>query len=151
METDLVFRIGLFGLTLILIGVVTVVKVGMWWLRLALIDLLAVILLKQVEMIAQYVGVNLFDNLVSSFVTLLALLVILFAFIAAHQRKIDFERAERERYDALQQKNTQTLEQLEQMRSVAEKSGTGSWDWEIAYPLDSRPYVYEVRQGNHHE
>jgi hypothetical protein len=151
METDLVFRIGLFGLTLILIGVVTVVKVGMWWLRLALIDLLAVILLKQVAMISNYVGVDLFDDLISSFVTLLALMVILFAFIAAHQRKKDLERSERERYDFLQQKNAQTLEELEQMRSAAEKRGTGSWDWQIAYPLDSRPYVYEVRQGNRHE
>jgi hypothetical protein len=153
MEPDLIFRTGLLGLNVILIIVVAVVKVGMWWLRLAFIDLLAVILLKQIDMIGNYVGVDVFNDLVSSFVTLLALVAILVAFVAAHQRKVYLERAERERKIDLQRKHAQTIRELEQLRAESERR-SGSWDVQHAYPLNSRQLMYELNvefTGRYHE
>jgi hypothetical protein len=151
----LIFQIVLLSLTLILIVVIASVKVGAWWLRLAMIDLLATMLLRRIDAIGSFSGVELISDQTNGFITLLALWVMLVAFIAARQRHLYWMRAEEQRkldeqqqQIALQNKRRATIDDLERMREESEKRNGINWKLQTAFSQDSLDNVlYQVRDN----
>lgn len=128
---------------LIALGIVTMVivarvQVGVWWLRLALIDLLATILIKRLDVLALYFGVDLISDVLSNLITLLAISTILFAFIAAYVRRPYLARAERERQIDLRRRQRMTVEQLEALRAADEKRHGQAWETITSLRIISR-------------
>jgi len=118
----------LIFLALVAMLIVAGVEVGAWWLRLALIDLLAVILIKRLDVLARYFGVDLISDAVSSFITLLAISTILFVFVAAYMRRPYLSRAERERTVDLRTQQRLTVERLEALRAQDEQKHRQAWE-----------------------
>jgi hypothetical protein len=102
---------------LALIIVIASVKVGAWWLRLALIDVLAVMLVRRVNALGVFLGGDLISGTLNDFLTAIALLAIMGAFIAAWLRRKELGRIEKMR-----------VNRLEQMRYSSEKASP--WDYQ---------------------
>ncbi len=118
----------LLAIVMITIGVIALVHVGALWLRLALIDILAVMVIKRIEAIGEYLGSPLVSDSVSNLATLLALGAILFAFGAAYARRPYLMRAERERQVDLKQRHGRTIRYLEVLREQDEQKHRQAWD-----------------------
>jgi hypothetical protein len=117
-------------LIIVAIGLVTSVKVGAWWLRLALIDVLAVMLVKRLDNLGGLVGHDIITSAMSDLATLLALFAIIFAFVAAYQRRVYLAKAEAQRRLDLLSRHQGTIQRLEEMRATAERQSGTSWDLE---------------------
>ena len=139
MNEGFLIQVALTTITIIAIIVIASVRVGALWLRLALIDVLAAMLVRRVDTIGLFFGVDLITDLVSNLVVFLAILTVVFAFIAAWLRRSYLMRAERERQYDLQTRHNKTIDTLENMRAEDEK-GCG-YDWRHI------PIVYQV--GKH--
>lgn len=103
-------------LAIIAIILIASVKVGVWWLRLALIDVLAVMLVKRLDNLGDLLGHDIVTSTMSDLATLLALFAIIFAFAAAYQRRVYLKRIEEQRRIDLLNKHQSTIEWLESMR-----------------------------------
>ena len=124
LETQLLLTL----LTIAAIVVVTAIKVGAWWLRLALIDMLAVVLVKRVDVIGEMLGHDVINSAMSDLATLLALIAIVFAFVAAYQRRVYLTQAEAQRRADRWARHQGTIERLEQLRTESERGA--NWDLE---------------------
>lgn len=118
----------LTAFTLIAIVVISVVRVGALWLRLAFIDLLLAILVKRLDAIGGLIGVNMVSDPISDLISFVAIGVIIFAFMAAYIRKPYLLRAEQQRQSDLRQKHDPTIAYLESIRHVDQELHRHNWD-----------------------
>lgn len=121
------------ALIILAIGLVAGVKVGAWWLRLSLIDVLAVMLVKRLEYLGHLTGYDIITQTISDLATLLALFAIIFAFAAAYQRRVYLKRAEIQRRFDLLHKEQGKINELEQLRAKSENGF--NWDLERRFIL----------------
>ncbi len=105
---------------LIVIGIIRIslIKVGALWLRLALIDLLAVLLVWCLSAIGDLLGYEIITRDMLDLAATLAVLTISFAFEAAHQRRRYLMRAEAQRRADLNRSAAQRIAELESIRGT---------------------------------
>ena len=108
----------LFLSLLVIIAIILIasIKVGAWWLRLTLIDVLAVMLVKRLDNLGDLLGHDIVTSAMSDLATLLALFAIIFAFLSAYQRRVYLKKAEAQRRIDLLNKHQSTIEYLESIR-----------------------------------
>jgi hypothetical protein len=111
---------------LVAIVVIALVKVDPWWLRLSLIDLLAVMLARRVNALGVQVGGELMPSGLNDVLTVISVIAILGSFMAVWLRRKEFHQVERLR------QTREKIARLERLRASSEVYLP--WDYQDRYP-----------------